>query len=68
MLFVFTAWFKKNIPVRHERVFLAPKHDADVGGVVNGRVEVRVVANVSWQVHLGLALFDERSENKNPFY
>ena len=32
------------LPVGHESVLLAPEHDADVGGVVQGRVEVRVVA------------------------
>ena len=32
------------LPVGHQGVLLAAEHDAHVGGVVQGRVEVRVVA------------------------
>ena len=32
------------LPVGHQGVLLPAEHDADVGGVVDGRVEVGVVA------------------------
>ena len=47
-------------PVWHECVLLAPEHGAHVGGVVERRVEVGVVADVGRQVHAGRRLRHQR--------
>lgn len=42
----------KVSPVGHKGVLLAAEHDADVGGVLLGGVEVSVVSNVSGEMGL----------------
>ena len=42
---------RKMFPVGHQGVLLPPEHGAHVSGVVQGGVEVRVVPDISWEVH-----------------
>ena len=51
-----------NSPVGHEGILLAPEHDADIGGMIDGGVEVRVVSNLGWKVHCGLTLRHKGSD------
>jgi hypothetical protein len=44
------------VPIWHQRVFFASEHDADVGGVVDGGVEVGVVSDLRREVHGGVVL------------
>ena len=39
------------LPVAHEGVFLAAEHDADVGGVMDGRIEIGVIPDGRRQMH-----------------
>lgn len=47
---------RKVLPVRHQRLLLAPEHDAHVGRMVYRRVKIGVVANVCGEVHRSLPL------------
>lgn len=51
----------RYLPVGHKSVLLAPEHDAHVGGVVDRRIEVGVVADVGRDVHRCFVLLDEGS-------
>jgi hypothetical protein len=46
----------KVVPIWHQRVFFASEHDAHVGGVVDGGVEVGVVSDLRREVHGGVVL------------
>ena len=50
------ACFTKFELTRH---LIIPEHDAHVGGVLSRRVEVGVVADVGWQVHLARGSGDQ---------
>lgn len=41
---MFTATFIDRVPVWHQSILLPPEHDANVGGVISGGVEVGVIA------------------------
>lgn len=43
-------------PIGHECVICTAEHDAHIGGMMNGRVEVGVVTNLSWQMQRNLRL------------
>ena len=43
-LLVFTAAVTERVPVWHQSILLPTEHDANVGGVISGGVEVGVIA------------------------
>jgi hypothetical protein len=49
------------VPIWHQRVFFASEHDAHVGGVVDGGVEVGVVSDLRREVHGGVVLRHKNS-------
>ena len=51
---------RQVFPVGHQGVVLASEHGADVGGVVQGRVEVRVVPDVGREMHRDPGLGHQR--------
>lgn len=48
-------------PVWHECILLSSKHSANIGGMINGGVEVSVVPNVCWKVHSCPSLWNQCS-------
>ena len=59
---VISDW--KPLPVWHQSVFFSSEHDSNIGGVVDGGVEVSVVSNLSRQVHGGIGLSNEGALSK----
>ena len=50
---------REVFPVRHESILLAPEHGAHVGGMVQGGVEVSVISNRCWEMHLDTVLWHQ---------
>lgn len=54
-------------PVGHEGVVRTTEHNAHIGGMVNGRVEVGVVTDLGRQVQAYLRLGDNGTGKRNGF-